>query len=405
MSEINQSQSMGLTNHEFDFSGFTINYELVQPILQANCYCCHKPNGGAPFSLMSYKDVKKRAAAISDVLKLGIMPPWSADNNYSHFLNAPAMNDSTRTLLLTWIDKGGVDSKIFKTEMKELNMGTPISFQAETYEMSSNEDAYYYTRIDPKLSENFNVSYVDYTESNPRIVHHRTIFIDTLGTVLDKEYTQDEYDAMVYKLNLFSGWSKGMIPYTLSDNFYFHVPENAKFLIQTHYEGDGNKGEKDKFKLNLYPSQSTKNKIDILLKNKFDITYLANEITTETLSFTIEDTITVVGISPHMHYLCKKAECYAMVNGEKVNLLKIPNWNYYFQGQYLFETPIMIPAGAKIFMDVVIDNSDQNEFQPNSPIRDVRYGQGSTEEMLVLSILKVDGIIDRNLKVAQKIVE
>ena len=48
----------------------------VAPIIYKNCAPCHRPGQIAPFSLLSYEDVKTRAEVIVAVTSRGDMPPW-----------------------------------------------------------------------------------------------------------------------------------------------------------------------------------------------------------------------------------------------------------------------------------------------------------------------------------------
>src|ERR1043165_7651821 len=56
--------------------------ETIAPIVYANCVPCHRPGEAAPFSLISYDDVKKRAALIVTVTKSRYMPPWHAAHDF-----------------------------------------------------------------------------------------------------------------------------------------------------------------------------------------------------------------------------------------------------------------------------------------------------------------------------------
>jgi hypothetical protein len=49
--------------------------ENVAPIVYQNCVTCHRPGEAAPFSLISYDDVKKRGALIAMVTRARYMPP------------------------------------------------------------------------------------------------------------------------------------------------------------------------------------------------------------------------------------------------------------------------------------------------------------------------------------------
>ena len=62
-------------------------YKDIQPIIRSKCAPCHRPGESAPFSLLEYEDVKKRASFIREVIESDYMPPWKADNKYVHFAN------------------------------------------------------------------------------------------------------------------------------------------------------------------------------------------------------------------------------------------------------------------------------------------------------------------------------
>src|SRR5687768_1984252 len=63
----------------------TFNKEIA-PIVFNNCAGCHRPGESAPFSLLGYEDVRKRAKLIVDVTQRRYMPPWLPDPNFVHFV-------------------------------------------------------------------------------------------------------------------------------------------------------------------------------------------------------------------------------------------------------------------------------------------------------------------------------
>src|ERR1700748_3201700 len=62
-------------------------YKDIAPIILTNCAPCHQPGEAAPFSLLTYEDVAKRASFIKKVVTSHYMPPWRPDATYSHFAN------------------------------------------------------------------------------------------------------------------------------------------------------------------------------------------------------------------------------------------------------------------------------------------------------------------------------
>src|SRR5216684_123219 len=53
----------------------TFNKDIA-PIVFQHCTACHRPGQSAPFSLLSYAEVKKRAKQVAEVVGRHYMPPW-----------------------------------------------------------------------------------------------------------------------------------------------------------------------------------------------------------------------------------------------------------------------------------------------------------------------------------------
>src|SRR5687768_844214 len=64
----------------------------VAPIIFEHCSTCHRPGQPAPFELLTYVDVQKRAKQIVEVTQKGIMPPWLPDPSYVHFAGERRLN-------------------------------------------------------------------------------------------------------------------------------------------------------------------------------------------------------------------------------------------------------------------------------------------------------------------------
>ena len=53
----------------------TFNRDIA-PLVWTRCAGCHRAGQAAPFSLITYEDVKRRATLIGTVTARRIMPPW-----------------------------------------------------------------------------------------------------------------------------------------------------------------------------------------------------------------------------------------------------------------------------------------------------------------------------------------
>ena len=93
----------------------------------------------------------------------------------------------------------------------------------------------------------------------------------------------------------------------------------------------------------------------------------------------------VLALLPHAHYLCKRMEGFATLpDGTKRWLLLIKNWDFNWQGDYRYSTPVFLPRGTDIAMRYTYDNSAENPQNPNLPPKSVTYGRQSSDEMAEL---------------------
>src|SRR5215813_14861782 len=77
--------------------------EIIAPIVYANCVTCHRPGEAAPFSLITYDDVKKRGPLIATVTKSRYMPPWHAAHGFGDFADERRLSDAEIALIAEWV--------------------------------------------------------------------------------------------------------------------------------------------------------------------------------------------------------------------------------------------------------------------------------------------------------------
>jgi hypothetical protein len=95
----------------------------------------------------------------------------------------------------------------------------------------------------------------------------------------------------------------------------------------------------------------------------------------------------IEGVMFHMHKLGKVGELYLeKAGGSRVKVLHIPDWDFHWQQQYMLETPVRFEPGDKLRLRCTFDNSPGRSY-PDSSMREVRWGEGSDDEMCVANIL------------------
>src|SRR5215470_16648186 len=91
--------------------GVTFSKDIA-PILQRSCQNCHRPDGVAPMSLVTYEDVRPWARAIKQRTgigpRAGVMPPWYVEKNIGiqKFHNDPSLTDDEVATIAKWADSG-----------------------------------------------------------------------------------------------------------------------------------------------------------------------------------------------------------------------------------------------------------------------------------------------------------
>jgi hypothetical protein len=78
---------------------------------------------------------------------------------------------------------------------------------------------------------------------------------------------------------------------------------------------------------------------------------------------------------------------YAVLpDGSRRTLLRIDSWDFNWQQQYVYATPIRLPADTRIEMEFRYDNTAANPHNPSNPPKRVVYGPGSLDEMAGLHL-------------------
>jgi len=84
----------------------------IAPILQRSCQNCHRTDGVAPMSLVTYEEARPWAKAIKQRTGIGphagVMPPWYMEKNIGiqGFKDDPSLSDEEIAKIAKWADSG-----------------------------------------------------------------------------------------------------------------------------------------------------------------------------------------------------------------------------------------------------------------------------------------------------------
>src|SRR4029453_7444095 len=65
----------------------------IAPILYRQCASCHRQDGAAPFSLLTYEDARRHGAQIATATASRYMPPWKPDPGFGDLAGERRLSD------------------------------------------------------------------------------------------------------------------------------------------------------------------------------------------------------------------------------------------------------------------------------------------------------------------------
>jgi hypothetical protein len=387
----------------------TFNKDIA-PLVFQNCSACHHPGEVAPFSLLSYDDVKKRAKQIHDVTKQRFMPPWKGIEGHGQFTDERRLTPAEIELIARWVEQGAVEGSTadlpaapkFNDGWK---LGQPdiVVTMPEPYSIPADgPDIYRNFVFSLTLPEGKYIKAAEYKPGNRRIVHHAVMAMDVAG----KAKKDDEADpAPGYKGSLnfpgplfpgsLSAWTPGRDPLPLPDGLSLPWKPGAGFILQLHLHPTG-KPESEQTSVGFYltdepPSRSM---VDLTMINRQIDIPPGEKAYQRRDEFTLPIDMDLFGLFPHMHLIGRDFKLTAQApNGEPRSLLWINDWDFNWQNYYEYREPVRLLAGTKLVMETVHDNSADNFRNPSNPPKRVTWGEETTNEMSasILQLVPVQG--------------
>jgi hypothetical protein len=89
----------------------------------------------------------------------------------------------------------------------------------------------------------------------------------------------------------------------------------------------------------------------------------------------------LIQIAPHMHLLGTKIKVEVERRDEKQSLIYIDHWDFHWQGFYTYQDEVPLKSGSRVRLTCTYDNSEDNSHNPHSPPKEVRWGEGTQDEM------------------------
>jgi cytochrome c-type biogenesis protein CcmH/NrfG len=370
----------------------------IAPLIADRCAMCHHPGGSGPFSLLTFDDVKRRAALIAAVTERRYMPPWKADPANGPFVGQHPLTSDEIKRIRRWVDEGAVEGDrravpAAPTWTEGWQIGKPdlVVTLPQPYTLAPDgTDAFHIFVLPiPTTAVRF-VRALEIRPGNPQVVHHANIRIDKTPASrrLDEAQPGPGYDGLIahsaqYPDGHFLGWTPGQVAPLLPPDLAWRLETHSDLVVELHMRPSG-KPESVAPSIGLYFSEAVPSRTPAMLRlgrQSIDIPAGDKEYTI-TDSFVVPVDVDVQAVQPHAHYRARNVRGDATLpDGTVQPLIAIADWDFRWQHVYRFVAPRHLPKGTRLSMQYTYDNSAENPRNPDQPPKRARWGQRSSDEM------------------------
>jgi hypothetical protein len=386
-----------------------INYASdIKPIIENHCMPCHSKGNVGTMPLTNYQEVSAYGNMIQYVSENKLMPPWKADNGFSHLKNVNYLNENEITLIRNWVSNGMEEGVLAKNvKQKITSAATSIQKPDIVFAMKESfvQAADYTDRaqvfvIPTNFKEDMFIEELEFVPGNKKIVKSCSISIDTGGIGMrydsnDLNYGYSSFASVGFVPNqyIWYQWTADMGTAFFEKPYIKKIPAGSKILFHITYAAS-NTLEKDvsylKCKSNnnnaglkliqsciLFSEKDINNGpfvIDVDEKKKFFATTQ------------IHKPIEIISVMPQGQYACYSWEIYAIdsISGVRINMLKIPKWDAHWKKKYDLALPIKLSAGSKIFGIAYYNNSEENNNLIILPPKKIKNGEATRDELFLV---------------------
>lgn len=378
----------------------------VACIIYNNCTQCHHPDGIAPVSFLTYQDVYQKRASVRIYVQDRVMPPSPAHPVDVPFRNDNILSDEEIQTIVQWVLDGAPSGDLgsappapdIQSEEEITDPDAIVRIDPYTSQAVFNDD-YRCFALETNFSEDKWVTGIEIVPGNRSIVHHVILFEDANDAVLNLDAADplSGYQCFggvgSFSANFVGGWVPGQSAQFVPDGMGLLIPQGTNLIIQTHYP-EGTAGMVDSTKINLRfaPNGNGLRRVRVApLINHFTsltngpLIIPANTVRTFHAEATVAANASIIGVLPHMHLIGRSMSAYAVTPAnDTIRLFDIPDWNFDWQLNYSFRSPIHLPFGSKVYADATYDNTVNNPYNPSFPPVDVMAGEATTDEMFLI---------------------
>jgi hypothetical protein len=178
------------------------------------------------------------------------------------------------------------------------------------------------------------------------------------------------------------GFAPGQAIRIFREGTAVRLPAGSTLIFQMHYTATG-KATTDRSKIGLvFAKEPPKQEMitAALVNQNFTLPAGAPDTKVDA-TMTMNTDVTLWSVMPHTHVRGRRWEVKATYpDGRTEMLVNVPKYDFNWQTEYVFDTPIKLPKGTVFHTSAWYDNSAASKTNPNPKI-DVHWGEQTWEEM------------------------
>lgn len=381
-------------------SGGPTYFKDAKPILDAKCAQCHFDGGIAPFSLTTYEDASKHAAAIKGAVSARTMPPWPADDACNTYQADRSLTDEQIDTLVKWAEgeneEGDAeDEPAPLAKFPGLTRVDRALGMAASYTPQKEPDDYRCFVLDwPETT----TKYLTGFRAKPgeaRVVHHVIAFLasgDDVQAAMDKDAAEEGAGYTCYggpgfnSAGWLGSWAPGSAGSDYPEGTGLAIEPGSKIVLQVHYNTLTAGALPDQTSIEMKLDDAVAKEAHIqpwtnpqwLKQGGMPIPPATDDVRfawgfDPTVPFGKGKALTIYSAGLHMHQLGQSARLAVTKKaGGDQCLLDIPSWNFHWQGAYQLETPFVLEPGDSLDLSCEFDNPTMSM---------VDWGEGTEDEM------------------------
>ncbi len=377
-------------------------YRDVAPILEKHCQVCHRPGEIGPMPLMTYGEARPWARAIREAVVRRKMPPWFADPRFGKFSNDPSLSAAEIETVSEWVKAGSPAGDAREAgPARRWSVGWSIPKPDVVLETpraiaipARGTVEYQYVVMPTGFRQDKWVAMAEVRPSERAVVHHAVVYIRPPGSDWLREakpgipYSIPEDDPRHKRLwttsDLLLVYAPGNEPDRLPEGMAKLIPAGSDLVLQMHYTPNG-KAVEERTSIGLKYARGpvTKRVLSLQMGNDQFVLPPGDADVRVAAHGTLPNEALLLSLFPHMHLRgASFAFHYIHEDGKIETLLYVKPYDFHWQLSYRLAQPRLLPAGAKLEWVAHFDNSANNPQNPD-PGAAVRYGEQSTEEMMI----------------------